>query len=32
LPPVQTMLVWRRADVSIPVIKNFLDCFNFVKA
>ena len=32
LPPVQTMLAWRRADVSIPVIKNFLDCFNFVKA
>ena len=32
LPPVQTMLVWRRADASMPVIKNFLECFNSVKA
>ncbi len=32
LPPVQTMLVWRRADASLPVIKNFLECFNSVKA
>jgi len=32
LPPVQTMLVWRRADVSMPVIKNFLECFDSVKA
>jgi len=32
LPPVQTMLVWRRADASMPVIKNFLECFDAVKA
>jgi len=32
LPPVQTMLVWRRADASLPVIKNFLECFDSVKA
>jgi len=32
LPPVQTMLVWRRADASMPVIKNFLESFNSVKA
>ena len=27
LPPVQTVLAWRRIDVS-PVLKNFLDCFS----
>jgi len=32
LPPVQTMLVWRRADASMPVIKNFLEYFESVKA
>ena len=32
LPPVQTMLVWRRADATVPVVKNFLECFNTVKA
>jgi DNA-binding transcriptional LysR family regulator len=32
LPPVQTMLVWRRADAAMPVIKNFLECFDWVKA
>lgn len=26
LPPAQTVLVWRRLDVS-PVVKNFLECF-----
>ena len=26
LPPVQTLLVWRRQDTS-PVVRNFLDCF-----
>ena len=26
LPPVQTVLVWRRLDAS-PVVKNFIDCF-----
>jgi DNA-binding transcriptional LysR family regulator len=31
LPPVQTMLVWRRADASVPIVKNFLECFNSVK-
>ena len=32
LPPVQTVLVWRHADASLPVIKNFLECFDSVKA
>jgi DNA-binding transcriptional LysR family regulator len=32
LPPVQTMLVWRRADATAPVVKNFLECFNSVTA
>ncbi len=32
LPPVQTMLVWRRADATMPVIKNFLECFDSLKA
>jgi len=31
LPPVQTVLVWRRLDASAPVVKNFLDCFSSVK-
>jgi DNA-binding transcriptional LysR family regulator len=31
LPPVQTVLVWRRLDVSAPVVKNFLDCFGSIK-
>jgi DNA-binding transcriptional LysR family regulator len=31
LPPVQTMLVWRRVDASVPVVKNFLDCFSSAK-
>jgi DNA-binding transcriptional LysR family regulator len=31
LPPVKTMLVWRRIDASVPVVKNFLDCFNSTK-
>ena len=31
LPPVQTVLAWRRLDVS-PVVKNFLDCFSAVKS
>jgi len=30
LPTVQTVLVWRRNDVS-PVVKNFLDCFSAIK-
>lgn len=30
LPPVQTVLAWRRIDVS-PVLKNFLDCFSAAK-
>jgi len=30
LPPIQTVLVWRRLDAS-PVVKNFLDCFSAVK-
>jgi DNA-binding transcriptional LysR family regulator len=30
LPPVQTVLVWRRLDAS-PVVKNFLDCFTTAK-
>ena len=30
LPPVQTMLAWRRIDASSPVLKNFLDCFSLV--
>ena len=32
MPPVQTMLVWRRVDASVPVVKNFLDCFSSAKA
>ena len=31
LPPVQTVLVWRRLDASAPVVKNFLDCFSSIK-
>ena len=31
LPPVQVVLAWRRMDASMPVLKNFLDCFNLVK-
>lgn len=27
LPPVQTVLVWRRTDSS-PIVKNFLECFS----
>jgi DNA-binding transcriptional LysR family regulator len=30
LPPVQTVLVWRRLDAS-PLVKNFLDCFSTIK-
>jgi DNA-binding transcriptional LysR family regulator len=26
LPPVETMLVWRRQDAS-PIVQNFRDCF-----
>jgi DNA-binding transcriptional LysR family regulator len=30
VPPVQTVMVWRRFDQS-PIVKNFLDCFSSVK-
>lgn len=30
LPPVETVLVWRRDDTS-PLVKNFLDCFAAVR-
>jgi DNA-binding transcriptional LysR family regulator len=31
LPPVQTVLAWRRLESSSPVVKNFLDCFSAIK-
>ncbi len=31
LPPIQTVLVWRRDDTS-PVVRNFLDCFEAIRA
>lgn len=31
LPPVQTVIVWRRDDTS-PIVKNFLECFAAAKS